>query len=124
MDDDTNDDSVPPVPVHTSAELDVSLSSLTDNINRWVLDGQPILNDLLQSLHESKVELDPIIETFIFSIVGGYTYNFSKAMTDGMSVIESNSHAITSLMTNPKVSSMMESFMQDRVSAHIESVVE
>ncbi len=122
MDDGSNDGET--FPVQPSVSLDEPLSSLTDNINRWVFDGQPILNDLLQSLHESKIQLDPVVETFVFSIVGGYTYNFSKAMRDGMSAAESNSHAITALMTNPKITDMMEQFMQQKVSEHIESVVE
>ena len=122
MDDGSNDGET--FPVQPSVSLDEPLSSLTDNINRWVFDGQPILNDLLQSLHESKIQLDPVVETFVFSIVGGYTYNFSKAMRDGMSAAESNSHAITALMMNPKITDMMEQFMQQKVSEHIESVVE
>ena len=124
MDDGSNDGSVSPVPVHTSAELDGSLSSLISSLERWVNEGQPILNDLLQDLHESKIQLDPIIETFVFSVVGGYTWNFSSAMKSGDSITDANSHAITALMQNPKITGMMEQFMQQKVSEHIESVVE
>lgn len=115
------DESVSPV---LPSDPEASLSSFVENVNRWVHEGQPILNDLLQSLHESKMELDPIIETFVFSVVGGYTWNFSSAMQNGDSMTDANSHAITALMQNPKITGMMEQFMQQKVSEHIESVVE
>ena len=124
MDGVSNEGSASPVPVQTSTEPDESLSSLISNINRWVHEGQPILNDLLQDLHESKIRLDPIVETFVFSVVGGYTWNFSAAMQNGDSITDANSHAITALMHNPKITSMMEQFMQQKVSEHIESAVE
>ena len=82
------------------------------------------MNDLLQDLHESKIRLDPIVETFVFSVVGGYTWNFSAAMQNGDSITDANSHAITALMQNPKITDMMEQFMQQKVSQHIETVVD
>lgn len=101
-----------------------SLSSLTEQVHRWAKDGQPIFNDLLSALHESPIELEPMIDTFIFAVVGGYTYRLSTAIEAGDDIISAHHHAITALMQNPKITQMVEDFMQNQVAAHIETVVD
>lgn len=122
MDDDST--TPPPEVSALSSPSDESLSSLTQSIEKWVLEGQPILNELLQSLHDSEIILEPLIETFIFSIVGGYTYHFSNSMMSGNSVTDSNAHSLSALMQNPKITALMEQFLQQKITSHIETVVE
>lgn len=102
---------------------DVSLSSFIHAVDHWVVVGQPALNDMLNALHESGVELDPMIETFVFSIVGGYTFNFSQAMLDGMSMTDAHAHSVNLMMKNPKISSLTESMLQNAVADKIDKVV-
>ena len=102
---------------------DVSLSTFTDAVENWVLVGQPALNGMLNALHESGLELDPMIETFVFSIVGGYTFNFSQGMLDGMSLSDSHAHSVSLMMKNPKISNLTESMLQNVVADKIDKVV-
>lgn len=115
------EDSVTPFVGSSSTE---SLSSLIEAVTSWVKDGQPIFNNLLNELHQADITLDPMIETFVFSIVGGYTFNFSKAMHDGMSITESHAHSMTLLMQNPRVTQMTEQWLQQHVESQISKVVE
>lgn len=110
--------------VDTSPSTAESLSSLTQAIDKWVHDGQPIFNDLLAELHNAGTIVDPMVQTFVFSVVGGYTYNFSESMKNGLSVAESHLHSITSLMQNPSVEKLTQGFMQQAVDDHISKVVE
>lgn len=107
-----------------SSSVESLPSNFTKNVEAWVNDGQPILNDLLQSLHEGEFIKEPMVETFVFTIVGGYSYNFSKAVREGMSVGDAHSHAMTLLIQNPKMESMTEAFMQNTVAGHVSKVVE
>lgn len=113
------DSSVSPI-----VPYDESLSYLVQAVDRWVHEGQPIFNELLSALHESDISLDPVIETFVFSVVGGYTYNFSKAMNDGMSVTQSHTHSMNLLMQNPKITELTESFLSGVVDSQISKVVD
>lgn len=107
-----------------SPPTDESLSSLISAVELWVKDGQPIFNELLSALHECDITLEPVIETFVFSIVGGYTYNFSQAVQDGLSVGQAHSHSMSLLMRNPKITDMTEAFLSQAVENHISKVVE
>lgn len=101
-----------------------SLSNLIEAVNNWVNDGQPIFNELLNALHNADITLEPMVETFVFSVVGGYTFNFSKAMKDGMSVTDSHSHSMTLLMQNPRITELTERWLHQSVDAQISKVVE
>ena len=107
-----------------SSSADESLSYLISSVNKWVEEGQPIFNELLSALHTSDIVLEPVIETFVFSVVGGYTYNFSQAVNDGMSVTQAHSHSLSLLMQNPKITDMTEAFLSQAVENKISKVVE
>lgn len=107
-----------------SSSVESLPSSFISNIEAWVREGQPLLNNLLQSLHECNMIKEPMLETLVFSVVGGYSFNFSKAVSEGLSVGDAHSHAMSLLISNPKMSQMTETFMRGAVADQISKVVE
>lgn len=98
--------------------------ALTDAILGWVLDGQPHLEKLLSALHEENVIIEPIVQTMIFSIMGGYSHHFSACLIDTEDIEQAHYHALGAVMQNPHVTKMTETIIQSQVSQAVKGVIE
>tara|TARA_R110002110_G_scaffold312210_2_gene525601 strand:+ start:27 stop:380 length:354 start_codon:yes stop_codon:yes gene_type:complete len=108
----------------SSAHLSSLSPQLTDAILGWVLDGQPHLEKLLSSLHDENIIHEPLIQTMIFSIVGGYSHHFSASLIDTQDIEQAHHHALSAVMSNPNVAKMTESILQAQVTQAVRGVVE
>tara|TARA_R110002020_G_scaffold120031_3_gene273513 strand:+ start:2185 stop:2535 length:351 start_codon:yes stop_codon:yes gene_type:complete len=98
--------------------------TLTDAILGWTLEGQPHLEKLLSALHNDNIITEPLIQTFIFSVLGGYSHHFTSSLIDTQDIEQAHHHAMAAVMTNPNVSKMTESLLQQQITNAVKEVVE
>ena len=107
----------------SSADADPLPSSLDIALTNWAVIGQGLLNDVLFEMSKNQLVKDEMMKTLIFSVVGGYTFHFSKSWKTDNDYQLAHSQAITKLMSQPQITSMIEGFMQNKVSSKVEEMV-
>ena len=107
----------------SSGDADLSPSSLDIALTNWVVMGQGLLNDVLFEMSKGQLVKDEMMKTLIFSVVGGYTFHFSKSWKTDNDYQLAHSQAITKLMSQPQITSMIEGFMQNKISTKVEEMV-
>ena len=107
----------------SSGDEDLSPSTLDIALTNWAVIGQGLLNDVLFEMNKNELVKDEMMRTLIFSVVGGYTFHFSKSWRTDSDYELAHSQAITKLMSQPQITSMIEGFMQNKVSSKVEEMV-
>jgi hypothetical protein len=109
----------------SSAHMSLLSPQLTEAILDWVVNGQPHLEKLLSSLHNENIIKEPLIQTMIFSIVGGYSHHFSASLIyDTQDIEQAHHHALSAVMSNPNVAKMTETILQTQVTKAVRGVIE
>tara|TARA_R110002020_G_scaffold24294_3_gene80097 strand:- start:2971 stop:3309 length:339 start_codon:yes stop_codon:yes gene_type:complete len=98
-------------------------SAIHESLVRWVDEGAPSLKSLLDSLWVEDLIEDPMLKIMIFGVIGNYGVSLADKYAETNDVTLSHSLALSTVMSNPQVSALVDKFMGDMVSSQVEGLI-
>tara|TARA_R110002020_G_scaffold174982_4_gene366784 strand:- start:1147 stop:1482 length:336 start_codon:yes stop_codon:yes gene_type:complete len=98
-------------------------SAIHQALDRWTEKGQAELNSLFDVLFESQIIEDHSMKVMIFAVIGGYTNRLSVAWNETQDLHTSHALALSEVMSNPAVDSIVNGIMGNMVSSQVEELI-